>query len=290
MLSALAINGTALHETTTRAVRSVEGLVGISAPRRSVRPRPQAHGSIDETRYLDEGIVSIAGDVWGSTQEAAYAELRVLNGVIMSSMGDSAAGMTLTWTEGVSGLSLQRTVRLAGPMLPPLIEGGARLTYSLILASCDPVSYSQTLTTATGSALATAGGGDLFPDTFTALGGDVFADSAAGTTMFTNAGNMETRPVLRIYGLVTAATVVCGTSRISLTGSIAAGDYLDIDLRSRKLTLWSGGVSSNAAALLVPGSTQWFALPANATTTLSLLAGTFDASARLDVIGRSAYM
>lgn len=285
MLASLAINGVVLHETTTRAVRAVDGLVGISAPRRNVRPRPQAHGAIDDTRYLDEGLITIAGDVWGATQNAAYAELRLITVPLIATLESGA--LLLTWSEGPADPDggKQRLVKLASAVLPSLSEAKTLLSYAVVLSSQDPRSYSQTLITATGTALSTTGGGDIFPD----LWPDLFAASAAGTTSFTNAGTASTQPLLRVYGLVTAASIVLGTSRIVLTGSIAAGDYVEIDLQTRSLTLVSGGVRTNAAGMLDAGASTWFSLPPGANT-LSLLASTFDASARLDVIGRSAFL
>jgi hypothetical protein len=285
MLASMAINGVVLHETTTRAVRTVDGLIGITAPRRSVRTRPQAHGSIDDTRYTDESIITIAGDVWGATQNAAYAELRLITVPLIATLESGA--LLLTWSEGPSDPDggKQKLVKLAGPVLPPLANSQALLSYGIILSAQDPRAYSQTLITATGTALSTTGGGDIFPD----LWPDLFAASAAGTVSFTNAGNANTQPLLRVYGLVTTATVVLGTSRITLTGSVAAGDYVEIDLQARSLTLVSGGVRTNAAGMLDASASTWFSLPPGVNT-LSLLASTFDASARLDVIGRSAFL
>ncbi len=281
MLSALAVDNTVLHETANRAVVSVTGLVGISPVRRSVRPRPTADGSIDETRYRDESLITVAGETFG-TVEQAIAEFRAVSGAFLATL--DRPGL-LTWTEGLTGLALQRTVKLASALEPALSEAAGIVRYGAVLAAADPAAYSQTLTTAYGNALSGGGGGDVFPDVFP----DVFAASGGGIAAFTNAGNAPTRPLLRIYGAATNPTVVHPDGRrIALTGVVSDGEYIEVDLSARTITRVLSGVRTPAMNMLDPATTRWFAL-APGTTNLQLVAASFDAGAHLEISGRSAY-
>ena len=121
-LSALTLDDAAglaveLHNGSTRAVTQVTGLVGITAPRRSVRPRPTAHGTIDETRWTDEAIITIDAYVRGSSDAAAFNELRLVTAPMLATL---EAPALLKWTESDGGLSLQRAVKLGGPLDAPL--------------------------------------------------------------------------------------------------------------------------------------------------------------------------
>lgn len=292
MLSALSIDdqtgaAVTLHETSARSVLSVDGLVGIAPVRRSVRQRPTGHGAIDESRYLDEALTEVVGDVYAATQELTYAELRTVLAPMLATLDGNAA--LLKWTEGATGLALQRLVKLASAVQPTLSEAAPLLRYQAVFAAQDPRAYSQTLTTATGAALSSAGGGDTFPDTFTATAGDTFDTSGGGTASFTNAGNRPTPPVLRIYGQVTNPQVVHPDGRrIALIGDVAASDYLEIDVQARTINLVQGAVTTSRLDLLDAAATRWFEL-APGTTVLQLVGSPFSGTARLDVLGRSAY-
>jgi hypothetical protein len=63
---------------------------------------------------------------------------------------------------------------------------------------------SQTLTTATGGALTDLGGGRVFPQ----IHPWTFAPAASGLCSFTNAGNEDTRPLLRLNGSLSDPSVV----------------------------------------------------------------------------------
>jgi hypothetical protein len=279
MLSALAINGTTLHETSSRQVKSVVGLIGLSPTRRNVRIRPTADGAIDDSKYRDESLITIVGDTSGVN---AFSEFRVISAALLATLTTPSL---LTWTEGAAGLALQRTVKLASAVEPPLEEAALVLRYGIVLSSADPVAYSQTLTTATGNTLSAVGGGRTYYMTFNWT----YAAAGAGTASFTNSGNAPTRPLLRIYGVVTNPSIILGSKRISLLGTVSSGEYVEIDLSTRSITRVTGSIRSDAKNMIDPVGTQWFSLPAGANV-LQLVAYSFDASARLDVIGRSAYV
>lgn len=288
MLSSLTLddssgNAVTLHETTNRAVSRVTGLVGITSVRDSRRVRPTAHGAIDETRYEDGRIITVEGAVWSqNSQAAAYTEFRAITTAMLQTLDVGPAA--LKWTEGASGLSLQRMVKLASDIDPPIEEAAAELKYQVQFFAEDPRAYSQSLVTATGNSLSVASGGATFPRTFPVA----FNPSGGGIAVFTNAGNRPTPPTLRIYGTCQDPQILLlGTSgKIALTGTIGAGDYLELNAAERTIKL---NGATNRLNMLDAANTTWFELPANSSSSLQLIAASFDTSARLDVLARSAY-
>lgn len=264
-----------------REVESITGLYGIGPPRTSHRDRPTAHGGINETRFESGKIIALTGAVLSTISQAdAYNEWRLVTAPMVQTLDVGPA--LLKWSEP-SGLSLQRLVTLESDVDPPLQESAALLVYQAQFYAEDPRAYSQTLTTATGAVLAVAGGGMTvpvkMPFRFTASGG--------GTVAFVNAGNRPTPPVFRIFGGVTNPTIVCLDTqvRITLNGTVAAGDFLELNAADRTITL--NGLTSRVN-FYDPANSAWADMPAG-TSNFQLVAGAFDGSARLDVLGRSAY-
>ena len=275
-------NAVALHETSTRSLVRADGLVGIPGVRDSVRPWPNAHGSIDETRWMTDRLISLEGEVWGATYEEVFDEFGLLNKAFLDTLTND--GTLLKWTRGGAGTALQAEVKLAGPVQTSLAEGARLLRYQAQLRARDPRAYSQTQTTATGTVLSAAGGGLIFADPFPW----VFGGSGGGLASISNTGDIPTPPVLRVYGAISAPIIrnVTTGESIVLTGSVSAGDYLEIDVEARTVKL-NGGTSR--LNLLDYQATTWFELPVGAST-LRLLGSSFDASARLDVLYRPAFV
>ncbi len=169
MLSKLTLRNAAgedivLHEDTSaarRLVKSATGLVGVTGLRQSKRVRPQAHGSINETSYQEGSLIAIDGEVWSVAAsgqiEAALEELRAIDQVCLETLptpGFPAYGPALLkWTEGTSGLKLQKLVKLDSDLDPTLQEAAGFIPYHVQFFSEDPRAYSQTLTEATGADL-----------------------------------------------------------------------------------------------------------------------------------------
>jgi hypothetical protein len=278
-----------LHETPKRAIAHAGGLTGIGALRDSLRPRPNAHGAINETQYEDGRLIVLEGAVWSQvSQSDAWAEWDAITTPMIQTLDVGPA--LLKWTRS-SGLTLQRLVKLAGEVDPPIDgdPGGAMLRYQAQFYAEDPRAYSQTLTTATGAVLSAASGGMTFPErmpiTFSASGG--------GTVAFTNNGNRPTPVALRIYGrCVNPQIVLLSTgARLVFQGEVPLGQFLELDTATRSVTMNDGaGTSVRASQFYVPTNSTWWECAANATTTMQLVASDFDGVARCDAIGRSAYV
>lgn len=276
-------NPVVLHETATRCLVSASGLIGVGGLREQRRVRPQAHGAIDDTRFEDGRLIALEGEIMSAAGvEAAYSEFRQIVAPLLATLDGHPA--RLCWTEGTTGLALQRMVRLAGEIDPPLAEAAAVLRYQVQLYAEDPRAYTQQLTVSNGNPLSNAGGGMLLP----ALVPVTFGQSSGGDVTWTNQGNRATPPVLRIYGrAVNPQVLQLNTGqRIALTGTIEDGSYLDLDTAGRVPRDPAGGVRLN---LLDAAASTWFGLPAASVSALRLVAADFSASARLDVLARSAY-
>lgn len=274
-----------LHQDATNGKRWLTlatGLRGIQTLRSSKRVRPQAHGGINETRYEDGRSITLTGEIMSTVSiEDAFSEFGLVAAPMIQTLDTGPA--LLKWQEGSTGNALQRLVKLDGDLDPPFQEGQATLTYQAQFFSEDPRAYSQTLTTITGTALSASGGGMVFNKVFPFT----FSSSGGGTVAFTNAGNRPTPPIFRIYGMCVnpVIAIVGGSLKLSFLGTIASGDYLEIDVSKRTIKL---NGASNRYNFLDSANSSWFELP-KGTSNLQLIAGTFDGTARLDVLGRSAF-
>lgn len=273
-----------LHGPTgKRGMVSASGLFGIAAPRTSQRVRPSAHGGINETRYEDGKLIVLNGEIMSNVSvDDAFTEFHAACAPMLDTLDYGEA--LLKWTEGASGLSLQRYVTINGAVEPEVADNAALINYQAQFYAEDPRAYSQTLTTVTGSTLSTASGGLTFKRTFPWL----FTPSAGGSAACTNAGNRSTPAVIRIYGYCVNPQVLNVTTgeRIVIDGTVSAGDYLELDTQEHTVKV---NGSTSRLQLLDSPNTTWFDLARNATTTLRLVATTFDTVARIDVLFRAAY-
>lgn len=277
-------NGAAvtIHETTKRHLTNVQGLVGVSAIRENRRVRPTAHGGIDESKWEDGRLIVLEGEAWGDTQADAYSEFRTITKPMLETLENGAA--LLKWGEGDTGLELQRKVRLASEVDPPLREAAALLLYQAQLYATDPRAYAQTQQSAQSSALSQAAGGATMPTTFPIT----FNESSGGLiSNLVVGGNRATPPVFRVHGACSSARIklVGTTKEIIFTGTISVGTYLEIDVFERTVRLNGLGLVPH---LLDAANTVWFELPPG-THNLQLLASSFNQDAKLEVFWRNAY-
>lgn len=258
----------------------VQGLIGIGPPRDSRRVRPQSHGAIDETRFEDGRLIALVLEAAGPTYEAAIVNFRAVTAALLDTWESGPA--LLKWTEGTTGAQLQRLVRLASDVSPPIQDNAARFLFSVQLFAEDPCAYAQAATTTSGL-LSGGGGGLVAPIVFPV----VFSQSFAGTLSINNMGNRKAPLVLRVYGqCVNPSVLIVETGEtITLSGTINLGDYVEIDTQTRTLLL--NGVTS-VGSLLDSASTRWFSAP-RGISTLRLLANSYDTNASLTATYRSAY-
>jgi hypothetical protein len=206
-----------LHRTDSRHIYAATGLIGVTPPRQVVRPRPSAHGSINNTRNTEGRLIVLEGRLLGEQSATdMFTEFYTVAGAMLETLDYGEA--LLKWTID-GGASMQAMVKLHGELEPPVEVGPNILAYQAQLFAQDPI-------------------------------------------------------------------LLVGTDyRIALTGTISAGDYLEIDVQNRSITI---NGTTPALSFLDAANTTWFELP-KGTSTVQMLAGTFDTSARVSVLYRAAY-
>lgn len=268
----------ALHrEGSGRVLSRVDGLVGVSAPREVVRPRSGSHGSTVRTRHIGDRLVTLEGEVWGSTQAQMYDRLDELTAALQESI---ASDRRLLFERG--GRNLFVTVRLAGSLVPSLGGGGRFVRYQVSLRAADPRAYSQDehvqLTQDSG------GGGGTFPAAFP----QTFAAATEDSAACTNRGSLPTPPVIRIYGSITDPKVqlVETGEFLDFPGqTIGPGDYLEVDIAAHTVKL---NGTANRLDWLDFATAAWFELPPGLST-VRLFSSSSDATAHAEVRFRNAY-
>lgn len=304
MISALSLTDRAgaavdlLDDAQGRTCLSLSGLVGTAAVRSSRRVKPTRRGGINPRAYTDGATMAGEFEASGATVEAAFSTFRQMVKPMRESVF-STLPATLKWTEGTSGLALQRKVRLVSETDPILKDNAALLAWQAQFFSEDDRAFSQTQNTFTGAALSALGGGLTFNSAGESAGGltfpFTFSTSGGGTLAITNAGSDDSPPVWRIYGEITNAQLVNlanPAERLVFTGSVAANDYIEVDVSERTVRL-NGDATQELPNLVSSALSTWFEIPAATaaapTTNVQLIADSFDGVARVDCLLRNAY-
>lgn len=262
-----------------RRVTNVIGLPGIGSagPRVSSYDAPSRHGTVTRSRWMKGAVVTIEGLLHGGSSIATQAEYDALSIPLLDAIDTDAL---LTW-QRPDGVELQAVARLAGPISIEVISGPV-WRYQANVSLDDPRGFSQSETIATGGTLATSGGATyprIYPRTYD--------PGTGGTVAVVNSGTRPSPPTFTVFGYASAPQILLvGTDkRIALTGVIAPGDFLEINVKERTARL---NGSSPSQGLIDSANTTWFDLPRGAST-LRLLAGASDSVTRCDVRVRAAY-
>mgnify|MGYP000909050895 CR=1 FL=1 len=285
MISYLDLGAVRLHETSTRSVIKVEGLTGPTGVRGDARPRPEDDGAVEpRTQYLGARLVVVEGEVWGATQDAAWAEWRQLAAAFYASL---RADSTLAWRDGQAGPDLQAAVRLAGEVTP-VIEGGTPvISYQVQLRAADPRRYSQAVQSVSVSPPTVSGGMPL-PITFPIPFG---SGAAGGTATATNGGTVETWPTITVQGPI-IGPVVGNTTRgeyLYFDGlSLAAGQTLVIETRQDARAATVDG--ANALGALRWAASRFPALSRGLNQMQLYGAGGYGVGTQMTVAWRDAYL
>lgn len=249
--------------------------------RTEIVDRPQAHGS-----YMDNANRSgmsgiIESTVIGTSAANRQTLLDALFQAYLSMMGEEGTA-TLTWTHQGGG-SQRRLEGLQIIDYPRQIRRGGTIKGYHVAMMCEKGYAEDASATVVDSVALTAIGGGwtiplVVPVKITSSGG--------GTASVTNNGTTTAMPILRIYGPITSPNVVNVTSgkRLVFTGSIAIGDYWEIDLFQQSVKL--NGITT-VTTLDVSQST-WFSL-ARGASTLQLTGSAYTAATLLRVFMRSCW-
>jgi hypothetical protein len=262
----------------------LQTLEGWDSPetRSEFTDREGDHGAWASPVYLGSRPITLAGTIDAPSQtalEAAMEQLRV------------AAGLTDTLLTVWQTVPKQCLVRRSGKPLMQYITD-TKATYSVMVTAEDPRRYSITEQSGTTGLPVTTGG-----LTFPAVAPFAFsASGATGAIGATNAGTMETRPVLTVAGPVVAPLISAlyadGSVRLlSYSQTLQSGESLVIDTDARTVLL--NGVSRRRFLTVSQG---WPTIPAAApdgtpaAVTFQFQSGTYSATATLTAVWRSAWM
>ena len=268
--SSSASAGLTLHSTTsTRQISRAEGVMGSPAPRDVTRTAPGRDGVIEDTKWLNDRVIVLEGEIWGTSQRAVLDDWATLNSAFEATM--LAQGQLTVTLPAASGGSTQQRwckVTLASPAQVSLEGGSNYLAYQVSFRAADPRWYGITLNTS--STTVTGGTG-------TASATISNAGTAPTMPKFTFAGS-DSVALLQVDVPTAYSTLSPQGASINLApGSggvfnVNSSSYIDCSIK--KAVFSSGSISATTEwPILYPGSSTWTwgsASPSgNHTTTLS---------------------
>lgn len=236
--------------------------------------------------YVDAGfseglrvVVKLLNGADGATAREQHKEAHVA--ALLECVSGEAAELTWTSQAGVDQ-------RLAGLRLIDGFAGleraaGTLKTSSFQLLSPYPYAESAEATIVDSSSLSTEGSGWSLPLILPVA----LVGSSGGTLTYANGGTVAHRPTLQIHGPIDRPRIANTTTGRALvfTGSIAVGDYWEIDLFERSVVL-NGGTTSVGGLDL--SQSEWWDCP-RGDSTLQLTGLNAGATTKLRAFQRSAW-
>ena len=247
-------------------------LTGWGSPpiRLNVEDRAQQDGGWDSAPLFSSRVITVEGVVDQPSHAAAQAVADTLTSLPRTLtefvVDNDAVGPRSAW------------VRLEVGAEPEWISPEC-FTYTLQLRAPDPLKYGPAVFASTGLASASGGTGLVFPMAFP-LDFGVPPGVTPGAITLSNAGTASYFPRLRIDGPVTNPVVTLQETgdQIRYAGTVAAGQWLDIDPGRRRVLL-NGLVSQRHLVTFVG---NWLAVPVGGASTI-WTADTADPAATLSV-------
>ena len=238
-----------------RIVTKLTGWEDSAPVRASGEPKSQQDGDWDAAPFLGSRVVGIEGAVSQDSPAAALAVADELTGL--------QVGQVYTFTvdnEAIGPRSAAVRIEV-GAVLEWLDD--LAFTYTMQVKAADPRKYGPETFASTPLSNAAGGTGLLYPLAFP-LDYGVAPGVTPGAITLSNAGTAAYWPRLRIDGPVPNPTVTLVETGDTLrfNGTVAAGQWLDIDTANRRVLLRgsqdSPGVSQRH---LVSASGRWLAIP-----------------------------
>jgi hypothetical protein len=243
----LELNGVLFGSGTSFVVREFDPWAAAEV-RQGELARAQTDGSYPGQDRLGVKLVSARMAITAATDVLEQAARRTLAGAWKPPAANATVPLVWMEDDGVK-YALYGKPRLASTQLAPRLYTDARFV------ATDPRIYTAA-SLAPSTTFPTGGTGGL---SFSAAAPFVFSGAGAGGSLdCTNSGTYETPYTITITGPVVAPVVehsVQGRS-LSFTGTIAAGESLVIDSRSRTVLL--NGTASRYSWLTT--ASQWFTL------------------------------
>lgn len=244
-----------------------------------ISERPQMHGGYYDAAFKSGGVWT--GTAWLQAMRVAGATIEANRTSVVKAINSIMdADGTLGFTNTGSSTPLALTVRAMQDVKFNI--GALGWIANVMLYSEKPFAEDATATTVDTSALTAGGGGFVIPLTLPTT----FTASSGGTSTVTNNGDFYAYPKLRVYGPITNPNVINSTlgQRLVFSGSIADGDYWEIDLFEKTVRL--NGLTSIRA--LTVASSSWFKLGFG-NTDLQLSGSGYNSNTKLRALMKSAW-
>jgi Phage tail protein len=276
-------NAVALGPGTNLEITKLEG-IDMPAVRSGDAGRPRDHGAFAGLDVMGEREITIQGDLHNKTGTFSEAWQEVSAGTVPGgSIQYPLFFNTTTWG------TLTTLVRVRKRNMPVDITFtlGNLAKVTLLFAGLDPRWYGETKQVTVN------------PPTITGFSWPIYwplswgGGKYSGQASITNAGNIETRPILTVEGPCVNPTIINATAPgspgLTFNLTLAAGEKLELDTDMHTATLYSaaGTVGSTRLGKLVAGS-KWWVLEANTTSTVQFLSNTGEG--KLVVQWASAYI
>ena len=272
----VSVGGILLDVDSGGSFRSVTDLAGWDdAPgvRSGLLPKAQQDGDWDATGFSDGRVVTITGTVVEASTQDAYVVAQQL-----AALRPQQVVEVVVVNASIGTLSAMARVTTG---VKPSWIGTTAFEYTMTVSAPDSLKYGPpTYATATLST-ATPGAGKVYPIAYP-LDYGIAPGVTPGAVLVANAGTAAYWPRLRILGPVTnpVVTLVESGAWVRYTGSLLAGQWLDLDMANRRVLLQGQvsvrqSVSSAGDWLSVPpggGSVTWSADTADPAALLSVWA------------------
>jgi hypothetical protein len=259
--------------TSCRVVEDLPGWDDAPDIRDGLQAKAQQDGDRDGTGNSDGRPVTAVGLVQEATPQAAYAVLRA-----MQALTPQAVHEIVVVDDAIGSLSAMTRVTVG---VKPAWIGDTAFEYTLTVTAPDPLKYGPPTYGSATLSTSTPGAGLVYPVAYP-LDYGIAPGVTPGAVSVANGGTAPYWPRLRIAGPVTnpVVTLVESGAWVRFTGSLLAGQFLDLDMANRRVLLQGHvsvrpQVSSAGDWLSVPpggGSVVWVADTADPAALLSVWA------------------
>lgn len=277
-------------EDTTKGYFCTQLDLGYPAPREVMSSRPDQDGVDDRTQYMGARVVS--ANI--TALQGAGARVDDVADNFARYMVPSARPV-LHWILDRPGAP-ERTLTVRGTGYSWPVAGPYQRDIQLQWMAADPIARDPTVNTATAWTGGAGGAGRAYPLTFPRV-------YPAGTTspnsaVLSTPGDVALRPLLRVYGPITAANIQIAQSNpntawnVRFVGGyvIDAGHYVDVDC-AQKSALRDGDPAQPVISKIDWTSTTWPAVaPLPATGLLSMSGGGTSALTQVQAIWQDGYL
>jgi hypothetical protein len=235
--------------TSARVVTSAVGWDDAATVRSALADKAQQDGMWDATGFLGGRVVTINGNAAGATVQ----EVAGFRDSLLALSPQQALALQVSGDLGVRSATVRVTVGAVVTWKGPLA-----FDYTIVVTAPDPLKYGDATFSSVGLRSTAAGTGLVYPLAYPRNYGTP-AGQTPGSLGLSNVGTAAYWPRLRIDGPAPNPVVTLNETGdwIRYNGTLAAGQWLDIDLQNRRVLL-NGSVSVRQN-LTVSGS--WLAVP-----------------------------